>query len=96
MSKYKPKYEIDKHELHKFICNTISSTFDTYDLGWWLETKTAEQFTIIQTQIIKDLFKLFNTQEAQVALFKDIFKNLDYVKRKIDSKDFLDENNGIE
>ena len=95
MSKYKPKYEIDKHELYKFIGGTSGSAFDTYDLGWWLETKTAEQFTIIQTQIIKDLFKLFNTQEAQIALFKDIFKNLDCVKRKIDFKDFLNES-GIE
>lgn len=96
MSKYKPKYEIDKHELHKFIFNTISSTFDTYDLGRWLETKTEEQFTIIQTQIIKDLFRLFNMQEAQATLFKDIFKGLDCVERKIVSNDFLNENNGIE
>ena len=90
MSKYKSKYEIDKFLLYKFACSGLDSTFNIYNLGWWLETKTEEQFTVIQTQIIEDTLKLFNRQISQIKLFRDILlKNADYLRRKSDIDSLL-------
>lgn len=85
MTKTKP-YTIPKSDLLDLFFYSIKG-IDVNDLGWWLETKTEKQFTVIQTEIIKDLVKLLNnTQEAQLKLFKEVlFKNLGYLKRQIDS-----------
>jgi hypothetical protein len=85
MTKDSNHHTLRRNDLLDLFFHSISD-IDVNDLGWWLETKTEEQFTVIQTEIIKDLVKLLNTQEAQLKLFKEVlFKNLDYLKRQIDS-----------
>jgi hypothetical protein len=92
MTKHAHHHTLRKSDLLDLFFYSISD-IDVNELGWWLETKTEKQFTVIQTEIIKDLFKLLNTQEAQLTLFKEVlFKNLGYLKRQIDSDDFLKKN----
>lgn len=93
MSKYPQIYEFKNNLLYDFIGGRLDPTFTTYDLGWWLECKTDEQFTVIQVQIVKDMFKLLELQKEQIEAFKAILtNNLDYLKRKLDPEAFLADN----
>ena len=44
--------------------------YSTADLGWWLETKTANNFTVVELEFIRKAFVTLKNIAKSVALFE--------------------------
>ncbi len=63
------KRYVTRDDVLKLLMNHIGD-YSTADLGWWLETKTANNFTVIELEFITQAFATLRSITSSVALFE--------------------------
>lgn len=60
---------VARDDVMKLLNNHIGD-YSVHDLGWWLETKTANNFTVVELEFITQSFTTLKNIAGSIALFE--------------------------